>query len=168
MADEYLDIVDDNDEVIGRELRSVAHEKRLLHRFANIFLINKDGELLVCQRAFTKQHGPGTSSVSAGGHVKSGSTYKETVLEELYEEIGVKMTPEQVTEIGSLKEDCIDDYQIGKLFVAHYDGGYILDTSEVRDAHRMKISELENAYRAMPRMFLETIDDNVQLVKKYM
>ena len=36
--DEIVDIVDENDNVIGQELKSNCHKNKILHRGANIFV----------------------------------------------------------------------------------------------------------------------------------
>lgn len=46
MEDEYLDLVDDNDDVIGRKLRSEIYSEKLNnYRVINAFLIDSEGKL---------------------------------------------------------------------------------------------------------------------------
>ncbi len=51
MVDELLDIVDNQDNLISQESRSVVHQKGLLHRGVHVFLVAPDGRLLVQQRS---------------------------------------------------------------------------------------------------------------------
>jgi len=45
--DEYLDLVNENDEVIGRKLRSEIYAEHLSNfRVVNAFVVNSKGELL--------------------------------------------------------------------------------------------------------------------------
>lgn len=50
LAAELFDLVDDEDNVIGREKRSVCHAKGLLHRAVYCWVFNGQGQLLVQRR----------------------------------------------------------------------------------------------------------------------
>ena len=56
--DELLDIVDDNDDVIGQELRSIIHQRGLQHRGVHVFLFTGDGKLLVQKRSKDRAASP--------------------------------------------------------------------------------------------------------------
>ena len=49
--EEYFDIVDDNNHIIGREKRSIAHATGLKHRAVYCFVFNEQGKLLMQQRS---------------------------------------------------------------------------------------------------------------------
>jgi isopentenyldiphosphate isomerase len=51
MADELLDIVNDNDIVTGHEMRSTVHQLGLQHRGAHVFLFTRDGKMLLQKRS---------------------------------------------------------------------------------------------------------------------
>ncbi|PZP40454.1 MAG: NUDIX hydrolase, partial [Pseudomonas fluorescens] len=70
MADTYLSIVDDNDTVVGRELRSVIHKQGLRHREVHGWLILNDGKLVLQKRSATKDTYPNMLDASVGGHVE--------------------------------------------------------------------------------------------------
>ena len=54
--DEYLDLVDENDVVIGRKLRSEVHAEKLKnYRAVNLFIVNSKGELWIPRRTAHKQ-----------------------------------------------------------------------------------------------------------------
>ena len=87
-ADEIVDVVDENDNAIGQELKSVCHAKLIAHRGAAI-LIFKDSsfkEILLQKRSIQKKTNPGRFAFT-GGHVKSGCGYLETAKRELQEEL---------------------------------------------------------------------------------
>lgn len=44
MADELIDIINDNNEVIGQEMKSKAHEQGLAHRLSAVLLQREDGK----------------------------------------------------------------------------------------------------------------------------
>ena len=85
--DEFVDVVNENNEVIGRELKSVCHEKGILHRGAIIFVFKDESrrEVLLQKRSLNKSLSPGLWGIS-GGHVDSGESYEVAAKRELSEE----------------------------------------------------------------------------------
>ena len=80
---EYLDIVNQQDEIVSKEERSLAHSKHLLHRSVHIIIANTKGEILLQLRKSTKKQYPLYWSSSVGGHVQSGETPNEAAKKEL-------------------------------------------------------------------------------------
>ena len=87
---EFIDVVNENDEVIGNAPRDEIYDKRLLHRIVHIFLFNDNGDIALQLQSKHKKFCPFYWSSSAAGHVKSGETSEEAAIRELEEEIGVK------------------------------------------------------------------------------
>ena len=87
---EFLDIVNEKDEVIGREERNKAHDKHLLHRASHVIIVNNKNQILLQLRKSTKKQYPLYWSSSVAGHASSGETAKECALKETEEEIGIK------------------------------------------------------------------------------
>lgn len=81
----YIDIVNDNDEIIGKTSLSEAHEKGLCHRCAVVYLENYKKEILIQERM-----DDGKLDHSAAGHVDLGESYEDAATRELAEELGVK------------------------------------------------------------------------------
>ncbi|MBU0762003.1 MAG: NUDIX domain-containing protein, partial [Candidatus Altiarchaeota archaeon] len=90
---EYLDIVDDEDNVLGRAQRSECHERKLTHRSVQFFIFDEQGKILVNRRSSNKEFFGGMWSIVLGGHVSSGQTYDEAVMREANEEANVTSTP---------------------------------------------------------------------------
>ncbi len=90
--EEVYDVVNENDEVIGRATRKEVHsDPKLIHRAAGVYIFNKKKHLLMQKRSATKDMFPGYWVFSVGGHVDSGDTYEKTALRELHEELGVNV-----------------------------------------------------------------------------
>ena len=62
IKEEQVILVNQNDEQIGLMAKMEAHEKALLHRAFSVFVFNKNGELMLQQRALHKYHTPGSVS----------------------------------------------------------------------------------------------------------
>lgn len=88
---EYLDIVNKQDEVIGRAEQSEIYEKKLTHRIVHILIFNDRGEIALQLQSQNKKFCPLHWVSSAAGHVQTGETYEEAALRELEEEIGVNL-----------------------------------------------------------------------------
>ena len=94
MADELLDQVDKNDNVIGTVWKSQAHKNPdIIHREAGIAVFNDCGEILLQQRSFSKVNGPGMWDISSVGHIVAGEDPKVGIARELYEELGINVDP---------------------------------------------------------------------------
>jgi isopentenyl-diphosphate delta-isomerase len=91
--EETFDIVNDEDEVVGRATRKEAHTRGYIHRSVLFFLFDKDGRVFVSQRTENKDFYPGYWSIVFGGHVLMGESYEEAVARELKEEAGIEEIP---------------------------------------------------------------------------
>lgn len=88
-SDEVLDLVDENDQVIGEVLKSKANaDPKLIHREAGVLLFTDDKRLLLQRRSLKKLVGPSQWEITAAGHVTKGLTPLEAAHKELQEELG--------------------------------------------------------------------------------
>jgi isopentenyldiphosphate isomerase len=105
MAEEYLDIVDENGNLTGeKELRSICHEKGLWHQTVHIYVVRKNKsstEFLVHLRSKNKSAKPNMWAISFGGHVEAGDSIEKTTEKELFEEIGIKVSPKNLIFAGT-------------------------------------------------------------------
>lgn len=90
MNDEYLDLVDEKDNVIGKKLRSEVYAEGLSNfRVVNAFIVNSQGKLWIPLRGPNKGIFPLSLDMSMGGHVESGETYDQAFMRETQEELGI-------------------------------------------------------------------------------
>jgi isopentenyl-diphosphate delta-isomerase len=105
MEDEFLDLVDDNDVVIGRKLRSEVYAEGLSNfRVVNVFIINSKGELWVPRRTASKKIFPLCLDASMGGHVESGETYENALRREIREELNIDLDAIKYVLLGNLNK----------------------------------------------------------------
>jgi isopentenyl-diphosphate delta-isomerase type 1 len=106
MPEDSFDIVNDRDEVIGREWRSIVHARGLLHRAVHVLVLNSRGEVFLQKRSLKKDRQPGVWDSSCSGHVDSGEDYEQTAVRELREEIGLKLAaaPQKLFKINACEE----------------------------------------------------------------
>ena len=90
MNDEYLDLVNKQDEVIGKKLRSEVYAEGLSNfRVVNAFIVNSEGKLWLPRRGAHKRIFPLCLDMSMGGHVESGETYDRSFMRETSEELNI-------------------------------------------------------------------------------
>ncbi|WP_338703525.1 NUDIX domain-containing protein [Streptomyces sp. Q6] len=92
-AEEILDIVDEQDRVIGQVPRGEVYAKGLRHRCAFILATDPQGRVFVHRRTTTKLAFPGMYDMFVGGVVGAGESYDEAALREAEEELGVTGLP---------------------------------------------------------------------------
>ena len=131
-----LDIVDDNDNIIGEADFLDVHKQGLRHRSVQVFVFENEeyNELLVAQLSRNRGIYSGKFGPSAGGHVKKGQSYFEAAKQELQEELFYNLyLPNEIEliETSHFKND--DEYLNNEnscLFIAHYSGPFSPDPKE--------------------------------------
>jgi 8-oxo-dGTP pyrophosphatase MutT (NUDIX family) len=92
-ADEILDIVDENDQVIGQAPRGEVYSRGMRHRCVFIEARDAGGRLFVHRRTATKLAFPSLYDMFVGGVVGAGESYDDAALREAEEELGVSGLP---------------------------------------------------------------------------
>lgn len=92
-ADEVLDIVDDDDRVVGQAPRGEAYALGLRHRCVFIQARDAEGRVFVHRRTPTKLVFPSLYDMFVGGVVGAGEEYDDAALREAEEELGVSGLP---------------------------------------------------------------------------
>ncbi len=101
--DEYLDLVNEKDAVIGKKLRSEVYAEGLSNfRVINAFIINSQGAIWIPRRTADKRLFPLCLDMSVGGHVESGETYDQTFKRETAEELNIDTDTVQHKLLGHL------------------------------------------------------------------
>ena len=73
MKEEVI-LVDTNDVPLGTMPKMEAHEKAILHRAFSVFILNKEGQLMLQQRALSKYHSPGLWTNTCCSHQRDGES----------------------------------------------------------------------------------------------
>jgi isopentenyldiphosphate isomerase len=88
-SEEWVDLVDEQDQVIGRVTRSQMRAQNLLHRTIAVMCIDPAGRIYVHRRTDTKDVFPGGYDMFVGGVVSAGESYDDSALREIGEELGI-------------------------------------------------------------------------------
>lgn len=139
--DEFLDIVNDQDEVLYQAEKNEAKSKRLRRRIVHVLIFNQKGKLLLQKRGPDCQFMPGSWSTSVGGHVSAEETYEQAAEKEFFEELGVK------TKMTLIGKDLYTDGQGLELFLTTfkttYEGPFTLEAGKVDEVKFFPIEEVK-------------------------
>jgi isopentenyl-diphosphate delta-isomerase type 1 len=143
---EWLDVVDENDTVIGRERRGVIHARGLMHRSAQVLVFNSHGDLLLQKRSAGKDEFPGLWDSSAAGHLDPGEDYPNCARRELAEELGI-------TDAGKLemlfRMPAAEDtgFEHCTVFRCCHEGPFSLQAEEVDGVRWVSPAEMDQLVR---------------------
>ncbi len=120
---EYIDIVDENDNVVGVASQSDIYANLHPHRIVHVLVFNSNGQMILQLRSKHKSFAPHHWSTAVGGNVQTGETYEQAALREFQEELGV------TAQLEFLSKDLYNDDRGLKKFVVVfkeiYDGEFV-------------------------------------------
>ena len=137
---EYLDIVDENDKVIGRDTRKNVHDNYRIHRGVHVFVVDRQDRILIQRRSMKKDYYPGYLDISVGAQVSSGETYEAAGRRELLEELGCHEGP--ITEIASYDAYSSRQREKRRIFVHYCEGPFAPNPDEVDDLEFLSVDEV--------------------------
>ena len=85
-----IPIVDENDKIIEIKDRNKVNYNKDIYRVSALWITNSKGKILLARRAFTKKQNPGKWGPAAAGTIEEGETYKNNIVKEAEEELGLK------------------------------------------------------------------------------
>jgi isopentenyl-diphosphate delta-isomerase type 1 len=106
MTEEIFDVVNERDEVVGRQTRREVHRLGLMHRAIHVLVFNSQGQVFLQKRSLSKDRQPGLWDSSSSGHVDSGEEYDACAVRELREELGLQAreTPRRLFKLSASPE----------------------------------------------------------------
>jgi isopentenyldiphosphate isomerase len=162
LSEEWFDVCDPHDNVIGRLPRSRVHAQRLLHRAVHVFVFNTRGELWLQLRSASKDESPLCYTSSASGHVSAGEEYDATAPRELEEELGLSCSLERLVKLPACPE-LANEHTV--LYRAVTDAVPVPDRHEVE---AMELQSLDEIARRIPAEFARFSPPFVTLFRWYM
>lgn len=101
MPEELFDIFDENNQPLGftKPRKEVHQTLQYWHRAVHLWIINSNKEILCHQRPKIVDADSGKWQSFFGGHLKAGQDYQTSAIEELKEELGLEIKPNQLIPI---------------------------------------------------------------------
>ena len=109
MKTEQLEVINENDQVIGLETREKIHKDGLLHREIHIWFLTPKAEIVFQHRAKDKDTYPDKLDATVGGHVEPKMSYEETAVKECKEETGIDIDLKNLVFLRKMRKKSFDE-----------------------------------------------------------
>ena len=147
--EEWFDVVNERDEIVGRATRREVHARGLLHRAVHALVFDGTGRVFLQKRSMTKDMSPGLWDSSCSGHLDSGEDYDAAAIRELGEELGVPgAAPMRWFRIEACRETAQEFCWVYRL---RHDGPFVLHPGEIERGEWVTPDELARQLAARPQ-----------------
>jgi len=138
----YLDVVDENNQVIGKETREKIHHSGQWHRGVHVLIFNSKGQLTLQIRSSSKDRFPDHYDCSVSEHLEEGEKHEAAAIRGLREElkiagVGLKRLLRFRMNYGP------NDNMISELYECHYDGTTRIDEHETQSLGTFSLDKIE-------------------------
>jgi isopentenyl-diphosphate delta-isomerase type 1 len=155
IPEDIFDTVNEHDEIIGREPRSVVHARGLRHRAVHVLVYNAAGQLFLQKRSMTKDNNPGLWDSSCSGHVDSGESYAVAAERELMEEIDL-LVDEPMEELFKIEATAETGWEFAVIYRTEDEGPFNLCPEEIDEGRWFTPEEIDAALANEPEKYSPT------------
>lgn len=144
--EEWLPIVNEKGEVIGKAPRSLCHSgSKLLHPVVHLHIINQRQEIFLQKRSLKKDLLPGKWDTAVGGHIGWNEKAEDALKRETREELGI--TDFQAQFIGSYLWESPREKELVFSFICSRHNEIRIDNDEVDEGRFWNKKEIEQGIR---------------------
>ncbi len=167
--DELLFVVDENNNSIEPKPRAEVHAKGYWHRASNIWIINKNKQVLCQKRSMRKDTNPGKWEAHFGGHLAPGEDYLINAIKETNEELGLEVSASELKLFKVYKSE--DDKEFQAVYYLEWNGdanSLTLEKEEVDEVKWFNVSDLEKLFvqKRYPEWVTHGYEDEMLLALK--
>lgn len=148
-------LVNEKDEVLGKEEKMKAHIEGLLHRAFSIFIFNSKGEMLLQQRAIKKYHSGGLWTNACCSHPEPDESTATAALRRLQEEMGFVTTISKQFDFvyKAAFSNELTEYEFDHVFTGVYDGIININKEEVMSYCYKSMKEIAELLERNPEQY---------------
>jgi isopentenyl-diphosphate delta-isomerase len=152
ISEEFFDIVNARDEVVGRASRSETHARGLWHRAVHVLVFDRAGRVFLQKRSLRKDTAPGCWDSSCSGHVDAGEDYDQAAVRELAEEIGIRVAapPARWFRIEARLET---GWEFVWVYRLRHEGPFVLAPAEIERGDWFEPAEVNRQIAEKPAEF---------------
>jgi isopentenyldiphosphate isomerase len=156
LNEEYFDVVNERDEVVGRATRKEVHARGLLHRAVHVLVYNSKGQVFLQKRSMKKDRQPGLWDSSSSGHVDSGEDYDPCTVRELREELGLVVShpPDRLFKLDACEET---DQEFVWIYRCESEGPFELNQEEIETGGWFMPAEVDRWMAERPQEFASAL-----------
>jgi len=155
--EEKVILVSESDHQLGLMGKMEAHEKGMLHRAFSVFVFNKQGELLLQQRAMDKYHSPGLWTNTCCSHQREGESNIQAGKRRLKEEMGFECDLEESFWFiyKAVFDNGLTEHELDHVLVGYYDKDPLINLEEVASFKWMSLEKVKNDIKERPDHYSE-------------
>jgi len=152
---EQVILVDVDDCEIGVMEKMEAHKQAVLHRAFSVFLFNRQGKMLLQQRALTKYHSAGLWTNTCCSHPRPGEILENAVSRRLMEEMGISAKVSKAFDFIYQAElpDHLNEHEFDHVFIGNFDDEVRPNHLEVANFVYQSIEEIEANLQSHPEKY---------------
>ncbi|MDG1833609.1 MAG: NUDIX domain-containing protein [Verrucomicrobiota bacterium] len=154
-AEDIFDVVNEHDEIVDQQPRSVVHAQGLRHRAAHVLVFNEGGQAFLQLRSKLKDNYPGVWDNACSGHVDAGESYAVAAERELMEEIGL-LVDNPLEELFKLEARLENGMEFVTVFMTDSEGPFELNAEEIDDGRWATPTEIQTALQTEPEKYSPT------------
>ena len=148
-------LVNEQDQPIGLMDKMEAHRKGILHRAFSVFLFDKNGRMLLQQRAKEKYHGALLWTNACCSHPLENEKIEEAAQRRLKEELGITAPLKKIfsfTYEAAVENELIE-HEFDHVFAGEYDGSFFPDPKEIAAVEYREMDKIKSSLQASPEIF---------------
>jgi isopentenyl-diphosphate delta-isomerase len=154
-----IPVVDENDVQIGLKERDELKSGDF-YRVAALWLTNSKGEILLAQRALSKKNSPEKWGPAVAGTVEDGETYDSNIVKEIFEEIGVSVSIDELTKgpkvfVKTTEKGFFDQWYFYTIDLPSDE--FVIPEDEVTQVRWVSRADFDTWYAERPEDFLSNI-----------
>ncbi len=155
MKEEFVILVNENDEALDKMEKIEAHQKGLLHRAFSVFIFNSKGEMLLQRRALNKYHSGGLWSNACCSHPYPGEATEQGAVRRLREELGFSTIVNKAFEFTYRADfnNGLTEYEFDHVYMGEYNGVVHPNPEEVCDYCYKDIEDVRYSMQVHPEKF---------------
>lgn len=163
---ERVILVDQHNAVVGEAEKLDAHRAGALHRAFSVFVLDREGRVLLQRRAESKYHSGGLWSNTCCGHPRPGEDTRAAAVRRLEEEMGFRCALEPVgtfvyrAQLGELVE-----HEYDHVFVGRFEGNPTPDPAEVAEWRWARLDKLAGDLSERPECYTVWLPRALPLVR---
>jgi len=143
VEEEWLPLVDEQGNVLGKAPRSACHsDKSLLHPVVHVHFFDEQGRIFLQKRPENKETQPGKWDTAVGGHISAGETLEQGLQKEVREEIGITQADYQFIKHYVWESDI--ERELVYLFFAKTNQNIKINREELADGKFWTLDKVKN------------------------
>jgi isopentenyl-diphosphate delta-isomerase len=153
--EERVILVNELDEPIGTMEKMEAHEKAVLHRAFSVFILNKNNEIMLQQRAHHKYHSPLLWTNTCCSHQRAGESNIEAGTRRLREEMGFEVNLKELFHFiyKAPFDNGLTEHELDHVMIGYFDNEPEVNSEEVESWKWMKIEDIKEDMIVNPEIY---------------